>query len=121
MIVYVVTTRTDIGRRVKAVFEDRDQAIYCCALFEREDAELEELDTDALKISGNKTPLVEWIVCIRAEGSVADVGKRYTFDKVRSCVEDIDGSCVVRMTHDRSVDEDIAVDIMLEYWQEQTK
>lgn len=116
MIVYVVTTQASIGRKVKAVFEDRDQAIYCCALFEREEAELEEVDTEAIRISGNKKPLAEWTVCIDAGGKVIDCNYLYTFNKKRHFIVDEDGSGAVYLTVDTDLPEDKVIEIALDYW-----
>ena len=106
MIVYVVTTHTDLGRKVKAVFEDRDQAIYCCALCEREYPEIEEMDTEAIQITGNKKPLAEWTVCFDADGNVIDCDRRYTFSETLRLVEDIGGCETMFLTVDKDLTED---------------
>ena len=116
MIVYVVTARADEGRKVKAVFEDRDQAMCCCALCESDYAEIEVVDTEAIKIGGTKKPLAEWLVIINRHGEVIDAGVRYTFNETRRHCWDVDGSCDVRITHGVNVTEDTAKEIALDYW-----
>ena len=121
MIVYVVTTYSELGRKVKAVFEDRDQAIFCCALLERDDAEMEEWDTEAIKTTGTMKPLCEWTVFIRSDGTVFDIGQRYTFKEVQRWEEDTDGSGVMRMTLSLNVSEDTVKEIALEHWERMKK
>lgn len=116
MIVYVVTTHSKFGRKVRAVFEDRDEAIFCCALLERDESELEEFDTEAIKITGTMKPLCEWTVFIRADETIMDVGQRYTFDTVFGHDVDADGSGLVRFTLSLDVTEDKAKEIALDHW-----
>lgn len=115
MIVYVVTTYSKKGRQVKAVFEDRAQAIYYCALFEQDDAEIDEMDTGAIRISGNKKPLHEWAVFVSPELIVKDMGLRYTFRESRTHDVDSDGSVTVYMTLDMGVPEDKVKEIAIDY------
>ena len=121
MIVYIVTTYRDGERRVKAVFEDRDQAIYCCALCDQKDAEIEEHDTEAIKISGNKKPLAEWTVYVNPDGEVIDTSVRYTFEPQCKYSEDVDGSWVACLTQDVSVSEDQVKEIVLDHIDQQTR
>lgn len=116
MIVYVVSVHSKLGRKVKAVFENRDDAIFCCALLERDEAELEEYDTEAIKITGTMQPLCEWTVFIRADETIVEVGKRYTFENGFGHDIDTDGSGLVRFTQDLDVTEDKAKEIALEHW-----
>lgn len=115
MIVYVVTTHALKGRKVKAVFEDRDQAVYYCALFERDDPELDEIDTEAIQITGKKKPLHEWTVHVKPDGRVSDMGLRYTFDETLTYDEDTDGTMIVCMTLDMDIHEDKVKEIALDY------
>lgn len=121
MVVYIVTTQNREGRAIKAVFEDRDQAEYCCALLETNDAMLEEWDTEALEISGKAKPLAEWLVIINPDGKVIDIDHRYTFTESLRHSWDIDGSCAVRMTQATDVPESKAQNIALDYWRQLEK
>ena len=121
MTVYVVTTHSSHGRKVKAVFEDREEAICCCALLEADEAVMEAWDTDALKISCKKKPLAEWIVIIAPDGRVIDSDLLYTFDEVCRHSWDVDDSCTVRMTHDTDMSEGRAREIALNYWRKLDK
>ena len=121
MTVYVVTTRTGDGRKIKAVFEDRDEAICCCALFEADEAIMEAWDTDEIHVNCKKKPLAEWIVIIGADGRVIDMDVIYTFKEICRHSWDFDDSCTVRMTHDVDVSEGRAKEIALEYWRQLEK
>ena len=116
MIVYVVTTPSSRGRTIRAAFEDRDQAIYFCAFLDDDDATLETVDTDAIKVSGNQKPLADWLVVIDPDGEVVDTEMRYTFIETRRCRQDMDGSYYVRITHPIDVSEEQAKEIALDYW-----
>ena len=119
MIVYVVTTGE--GRSIKAVFEDRDQAICCCALCDQEDCMLEEWDTEAIQITGHKKPLAEWMVFINSEGKVIDTEVRYTFNEVLKFNADFDGSGTMHLTMDVNASEDEAKQLALNHWQRMKK
>ena len=119
MIVYVVTTG-DSGS-IKAVFEDRDQAIYCCALCYQEDCMLEEWDTEAIQITGHKKPLAEWTVFINGEGKAIDTEVRYTFNDVLKFCADFDGSGTMHLTLDVNASEDEAKKFAVNHWQRMTK
>lgn len=121
MQVYVVVTYPDGECNIKAVFEDRDQAIYCCALCEREDATIEEWDTEAIKITGTKKPLATWSVYINSKGEVIETDLRYTFSKVLKFREDMDGSGAMYLTTDIDVPEDEVKKIALDHWQRMKK
>lgn len=116
MIVYVVTTHTPMGRKVRAVFEDRDPAVFCCALLEHDEAELEEFDTEAIKITGTMKPLREWTVYINADGEAIDTENRYVFTETLKFHEDVDGSVSVYLTVGTDVPEDKVKEIALDHW-----
>ena len=115
MIVYVVTTNPHGDRIVKAVFEDRDRAVYFCALHEHEDSELDEMDTEAIQITGNKKPLHEWTVFVKPDGVVSEMSKRYTFNEVLWHEVDLDGTVLVRMTLDMDIPEGKVKEIAIDY------
>ena len=121
MVVYVVTAHTSEGRKIKAVFEDRKQAECCCALLDGDDSMLEAWDTDGIKITGNATPLAEWLVLIKPDGSVIGMDRRYTFTEMVHHSWDLDGSCAVRMTHPTVLSEDRVKEIALNYWRQLEK
>lgn len=121
MIVYVVTTNVSSERKIKGVFEDREQAICCCALLNHDDAELEEWDTEGIKISGNKKPLHEWTIYVNDVGEVIDLERKYTYEKAFRRCKDFDGSCTIHMTLDMSVSEEEAKQIARDNWQKMQK
>lgn len=121
MIVYIVTTNPHGERKIKAVFEDRDQAIYCCALCDQEDAMIEEWDTEAIQITGHKKPLAEWTVFINGKGEAIDAELRYTFTEILKFSEDMDGSGAVYLTVDKDTTEAEAKTMAVEYWEQLKK
>lgn len=114
MTVYVVTTRPFGERKIEGVFEDRDQAIFCCALLVHDDSEMEEWDTNSMKFSGAKKPLAEWTVCVNGEGEAVDAACRYTFEEVCQYCEDIGGSWYACVTQPLSVSEEEVKEIVLD-------
>lgn len=80
MKVYIVTSGCYSDYHINAVFLDKAQAEYYCALHKLEDADIEEYDTDDHVIECQKPIFKEWSVHFRNGEIENSWFNGYTFD-----------------------------------------
>lgn len=91
MIVYVVTTGTGEYRKFEAIFDNRKQAAYYCAIKNSDETRIEEWDTDGLQFTGSKTLLSCWSAFVTTNKEIRRLTESFTFDEENDCEQDGSG------------------------------
>lgn len=91
MKVYIVTSGDYSDYYIDAVFLDKAQAEYYCALHKLEDVHIEEYDTDENVIECQKPVFQEWVVRFR-KGKIESINHcGYTFDNTMLEINEHEG------------------------------
>lgn len=91
MKVYIVTSGFYSDYHIDAVFLDKAQAEYYCALHNLEDAHIEEYDTDEHVIECQKPIFKEWSVHFRNGETESVCFNGYTFDNTMLKINEHEG------------------------------
>lgn len=78
MIVYVVVTSVCSRQRIDAVFEDRRQAAYYCAISDNLETHIEEWDTEAVQFAGKQELLSRWEGEVKPDNEFEYLYERFT-------------------------------------------
>lgn len=115
MTVYIVTSGEYSDYHIDAVFDNMEQAELYCAVHEC--GEIEEWDTEAVKLESDKPIKHRWIAIIHEDGELYRISHNLTIKDINSIADysyRLRGCYIVQATLDRDVSKEKALKIIFD-------
>ena len=115
MIVYIVTSGEYSDYHIDAVFDNKEKAELYCATHDMQYCDIEEWDTEEVKLESDKPIKCRWIAYIRENGSIYSISSYLTIKNINIIEHKTHFTkfnYIVQATLDRDVSEEKAMKII---------